>query len=573
ADATGVISPLTTLVQQVAASSGISSADAEKIVKDQTGITVSLFADYTKTRADDPASAGAGVVARTIVVTTQEQIKALSGAIGASDGSGSTISKADLDKAVADAVAAVLSQLVTAAGNATVQDACAASAIGSAACTVAVTAAADALVAQTNLNTATLPVLVGVSKQLAGAAADPSAAPAQGASLDYALFGDADNWSYRIFVSSIAENTPDANGLTHFRDVRRQTVGGALTEWTFNSDPDRKDDAHWNGTAWVNCPFGFENTQTVRDAAGRNTVNYCDNYQLSNGRRIDVDISGKPMSDIVATLRSFPSSANAYSLWGTAPAGFTGTSTFDVGIGTFPPNSKLRYQTTTPSATAIGYDVRDSNAIFVYSAAVAAGGDSRTDASSACNSSETAGNPAINAGTLETLIDRIKGTPCLYNAGSFTVGSTTFTNPHDPSAWWGNSTLSIGVVGSVSIGSTPTAYFTGNSNIRVAFTGSGVNPVTYFACQQRFVNGSSRECMAIGTGSYSIATLGDGRALTLSNPPAQAATLTYNRVFVERGGKVYYGYRSKLIPSQQIRLNLEAANAVFAKAGVPAVTP
>ncbi|MEO8923108.1 MAG: hypothetical protein ABI330_09855, partial [Caldimonas sp.] len=64
--------------------------------------------------------------------------------------------------------------------------------------------------------------------------------------------------------------------------------------------------------------------------------------------------------------------------------------------------------------------------------------------------------------------------------------------------------MSIGIVGSVSIGSTPTAYFTGNSNIRVAFTGSGVNPVTYFACQQRFVNGSSRECTAIGTGSYSI---------------------------------------------------------------------
>ena len=61
--------------------------------------------------------------------------------------------------------------------------------------------------------------------------------------------------------------------------------------------------------------------------------------------------------------------------------------------------------------------------------------------------------------------------------------------------------------------------------------------------------------------------------MTLSNPPAQAAALTYNRVFVERGGNVYYGYQAKLIPSNQIRLNLPAANAVFAKAGVPAVTP
>jgi hypothetical protein len=61
--------------------------------------------------------------------------------------------------------------------------------------------------------------------------------------------------------------------------------------------------------------------------------------------------------------------------------------------------------------------------------------------------------------------------------------------------------------------------------------------------------------------------------LTFNNPPALAADLTCNRVFVERGGKVYFGYQNKLIPSKQIRLNLPATNAIFAKASVPAVTP
>lgn len=572
ADHPGVISPLTTMVQQVAASANVSSDDAAKIVADQTGITVSLFADYTQTRDSDPASMAAGQVARTIVATIQAQTQALGGSVGATDSSGGTISKADVDAATRDAVAALLTQLVAATADSGVQASCAGTAIGSAACASAVQSAAAALLPQTGLDATTLPVLVGVSKQLAGAAADASA-PAQGASLDYALFGDGSNWSYRAFVSTAEENTPDANGLLRYREVRRRTVDGVLTEWAFNSDPNRQNDAHWNGTDWVSCPFGHQNLQTVRDSAGRNSSNYCDNYQLSNGQRVDVDISGKPMSDVVATIRSFPSTANDYPAWGTAPAGFTGSSAFGNGAGTFPANSKLRYQTTTPTASAFAYDVRDSNAIFSYSAAVAAGGDGRADPSSACDSAETAGNPTFAVDTLDTLIARFKGTPCLYNPGSISSGSTTFTNPNNPSAWWGNSSLSIGTVGTVSIAGTPTAYFTGNTLVRVAFSGTGVRPVTYYACQQRFGNGSTRECVVVGSGTYDIATLGDARVLTLNAPPAQAASFTYNRVFVERGGKVYYGYQNRLIPSKQIRLNLEATNAVFGVAGVTPLVP
>ena len=572
ADNAAVISPLTTMVQQIATTSNVSSADAAKIVADQTGITVSLFADYTKTRDSDPGSIAAGQVARAIVATIQEQTQALSGSVGAADASGGTISNADIAAAVRDAVAGLLSQLVAAASSSGVQSACAGTAIGSTACAAAVQSAAEVLLPQTDLSTATLPILVGVNKQLSGATADVGT-PTQGASLDYALFGDANNWYYRAFVSTAAENTPDANGLTRYREIRRKMVDGVLTEWAFNTDPNRQGDAHWNGTAWVDCPFGHENLQTVRDAAGRNTNNYCDNYQLSNGQRVDVDISGNAMSDVIATIRSFPSSANAYPAWGTAPVGFTGSSAFGAGTGTFPANSKLRYQTTTPTAAAFAYDVRDSNAVLTYSAAVAAGGDGRTDPSSACDSAETATSPTFNVDTLDTLVARFKGTPCLYNPGTITAGSTTFTNPNNPSAWWGNSTLSVGTLGTVNIAGTPTSYFTGNTYVRLAFAGTGVNAVTYYACQQRFGNGSTRECAPIGTGSYAITTLGDGRVLTLTNPPPQAASFSYNRVFVERGGKVYYGYQNRLIPSKQIRLNLEATNAVFGVAGVPALVP
>ena len=90
-----------------------------------------------------------------------------------------------------------------------------------------------------------------------------------------------------------------------------------------------------------------------------------------------------------------------------------------------------------------------------------------------CGGSDDAAAATINSGTLENLIGTFKGTPCIFNAGSFTVGTTTYTNPNNPSYWWGNSSLSIGTVGSVSISGTPTAFVTGNNLIRLAFTGAG----------------------------------------------------------------------------------------------------
>ena len=51
--------------------------------------------------------------------------------------------------------------------------------------------------------------------------------------------------------------------------------------------------------------------------------------------------------------------------------------------------------------------------------------------------------------------------------------------------------------------------------------------------------------------------------LTLTNPPTQAATFNYNRVFVERGGLVYFGYQSKPIVNNSARLNTAASTALL----------
>ena len=107
----------------------------------------------------------------------------------------------------------------------------------------------------------------------------------------------------------------------------------------------------------------------------------------------------------------------------------------------------------------------------------------------------------------------------------------------------------------------------------MAFKGAGTNPTTYYSCKQRFDNDSSRNCTVIGTGSYSIATLGDARVMTLNNLPAQAAPLTFTRVFVERGGLVYYGYQNKLSAFSSARLNTIGGTALLGQLGLTPEDP
>ncbi len=563
ADQPAVVSPLTTIVQQVAQSNGQSSAQAAALLTAQTGLD-NLFADYTQTAGPN------AVVARSIVVTTQSQGAALGSAVGAAVPGGGTVTDADLTRAIQSALAQILPQLVAAVFDPAVQAACSAD-IGSSACTAALETQMAPLVAATGLTTATIPMQVAVSNALANPVNAPET-PTAGASLDWLAFTDANNWFYRVFVATASENTPDANGLRYFRDFRRQNIAGTTTSWVFSSDAGRRDDVHFNGTAWVNCPLGTLNPQTSNDAQGRNENGYCNGYSTGTNVNTEVNISGQTLSSVVDTLRNFPSTWGtlSYRQWGTSSA--DGSDMLVLGSATFPAGSKLYYRTGTNQNAAVGYDVRASNEIKVYSAAVVAGGDARNAPSHACNSAETNTGVSIPVTTLEQLMGASTGTPCVFSQSSL-GGAYTALLSDDPNEWWSQSTLSIGSVGSVSITATPTGYYTGNKLIRVAFVGSGANAITYYSCKQRVASGSSRNCTAIGTGTYTISALGDARILKLNNPPAEAASLSYERVVVERGGKVYWGYQDKPSTFQRARLNLEATNALFTQIGIPTVTP
>ena len=567
-DQTAVVSPLTTLVAQTAASQNLSTADAAKMLQDMSGLP-SVMGDYTQSGA--PGAATAATVARTLVVTTQAQNAALAPAVGTPAAGGGTVTRAEMDAAIASALAQLLPQVVAAATDPAVQAACAAG-LGSAACTTAIQTQVAALAPQTGLTPATLPVQVGIDRSLANATGEANTITA-GGNLDWFNFTDANNWSYRMFVSTAAESTPAADGLVRYRELRAQNTAGTTVNWAFNGDFARRNDMHFTGTVWESCPLGWQNTEVPGDDKGfTKQSTYC-GYSFSNGTRTSVDVSGQSLSSVVATLRASPYlyGSTPYTKWGTSAA--DGTDKLVLGSATFPTGSKLQYYAQATVSALPGYDVRPANEIFAYSAGVAAGGDARNNPSHACNSAETAASPTVRVSTLEQLTATFKGTPCTFNPGTVSNNGVTYTSP-DPSEWAGQSTLSIGTLGNASLtGPTANAYFTTNTLLRVAFAGQGPNAVTYYSCKQRIVNGSPRNCTVIGTGTGTIETLGDARILRLANVPALGSTLTYNRVFVERGGKVYWGYQDKPSTYQRARLNLTAANALFTQIGIPTVTP
>lgn len=547
-----VLSPLTTMVAQ-AMQNGLTEDQAVVQIQNATTLSVNLFEDFTK--ASPPASGPKpGDVARMIVLSTQAQNEALKTSVGAQAIDGSTITGADLKKAVSKNILALLPALVTAIND------------NSTGGTVDKAAVLNA-VKTSFMNDAALKTQVAVANQ--AAVPDAPAPITASFSLDNLFFTDANNWNRRTFNASLAQNTPNADGFRTFIDRReRKASGGPVAFWNFGGAPGEQSDLHWNGSAWVNFGLNFPSLSTVPDAQGLSIFKFGEGYSSGKSKRATFDLAGKKMADVYKQIvdagYTNVSIANAVSVLGTA---------------TFPADSKLIYIDSTSTEVNPAYYPGTGNAVFNYSAAVNAGGDGRTQAAGVgCNNTEYQSSPAIQTTTLESLVAAYSGQPCLFNQSSFVSNSVTYYEGGVQSSQYtsvtnGNSTLGIGAVGSVSTSSTPNAFYTGNKLIRVGFQGTGANAVTYYSCDQRFINGSVRNCKATGTGTYTITALADGsRVMNLSNHPSYAGQGS-DRVFVERNGKVYFGFKDRLVPNNKARLNMTGANALFTQLGIPTNNP
>lgn len=536
---TGVVTPLTTLVHQTMDSQGMSLAEAEKSVQGATSINVSLFQDFTTAAAKAEAAAAGGSnpadMARMIVVTTQKQSGDLQGAIGADAIDGKKISKQDMSKALRKKMLELLPAMATA-----LNDPATAALTGKAKENAVVGALGGSL-----MTVAALKTEVAINNQ---AGAPPEAYVAtSGFSLTQLDFTDASNWLVRVNAASLAQATLDGSGMYRYVQRRARSEGGVIARWNANSQPRHQSNMFWSGTTWTSWPLNCESTSTVPDAQGNSVYVGCNNaWTGKSNRGASFDISGRTMASVLAEMTA---------------AGHTNVKLANNAVlasATFPANSKLRYQTTTDTNLAVAYGVGSDSWVQLNPQAVG------TPAACALNNP-----PNTVATTLEQVVATYVGVPCSYPADQISTSGGTYSS-NGPVMAWGNTSISFGQIGTNPISATPTSYFTGNTRIRLAFTGGGSNEVTYYTCQERQVNGFTRNCVSTGVkGTYAIATLGDARVMTFTNPPAIASALSDSRVFVERGGKVFYGYQSKPKTTSNARLNTAAANALFVQLGMP----
>ena len=552
------VSPLSTLVQGHADANGVGLADATALVQAQAGLAVSPLADFTASaNADNKLAA---LVARLVQATTRAPADAHTGVVGQADISGATASAAEVNQQVTSAVVGALPAIAGKAAETSVNGA------SGAALTTAITDAAKAVVAQAGMTPDEAKAAIGAAK-LPGDAAVTTAVPT--AQLTALRYSDVNNWFMRSLQNSAADNTPDAAGLIRYASLYMlsqssgYSAAGVTQAWANGGSAARSGDLHWNGSVWVACRLGDRSSASVRDAQGRSNYNYCDGLEKGRTWRTVLDLAGQGIASVFTSrIRSYPGGSGGvlYANWG--PANLA-----SFGSASFPAGARLYYQTNTPTETAIAYDVQASAIATGYSAEIAAGGDARSTTGLACAGTTT----AVNLTTLEDLVARNPGKPCIF-AKATSGGDASL----DPNEWWSNSTASLGTLAGAATRPAGTGnWYSTDLRLRVAFAGGSSTATTYYSCLNRASNGSTRNCTPLGSGSYSIKTLGDARVMTLSGLPALMAQAGYSRVFVERGGKVYFGYQSPAGASQSLlRLNLEAANAVLAALpGMPAINP
>ena len=543
------VSPLTTMVLGQMQATGATAAEAAAYIQAQAGLSFSPLEDFG---GDAPGPRQAALLARLAVQTQIALAAAMAPRLGQPDGTGGTVTQADIDTATANALRAALPALAATAASAAVT--------GAPNVQAALVAAAQDLVAEQP----TLDVAAALAAVAAAKLADTPAAatPAATAVLRGFAYTDANNWTLRFMAADVTDNTPDSQGLVRFYDTHKAAVGGVVSTWGFGTLQARQGDLHWNGSLWRDCPLGLRSTQTQRDAQGRSAYDYCDGYERGTSSRTVQDIAGQTLASVITNqIRTFPGDDNGvdYANWGPTNLGLLGNVTF-------PSGSQLFYQNTLPTFNALAYDV--TNPVGTFGTSAAAGGDARSNDTLACYAAFLSAITAFNVGTLEQLVTVNSGTPCTVNPGSDAGGTSL-----NPNVWWAATSVSLGTVaGGATLPAGTANYFTTSANLRVAFTGG--NTVRYFSCYVRTTTGGTRNCAEVGSGSYAIQTLGDGRVMTFNNLPAIAQRLSFERVFVERGGVVYFGYRNAAnIARSTVRLNLPAANAVLGTLGIAAIAP
>jgi hypothetical protein len=543
------VSPLTSIVQQQMDATGQSRAEAAAFIQQLAGLAASPLADFTAANSTDNAKAAN--VAKLVLLTTLQQTDAVAAAVGQTDISGAAITQAELSRAVLGKVVGALPVIGASAADPSVVN------LTGAQREAALTESAAGVVAAIGFTAEQARLEIGIEKLPQPTPAGPQA----GANLVALQYTDGANWFMRYNAATQADATPDANGLARYYSVRtrmapysHQPGDGVAESFVRTTNPE----LHWSGAAWTSCSVTDRYNVTPRDAQGRSSYDYCNDHEKGTSQRAEIDISGQSLAT-VWTDRILVEQART-----TNPSAWSLSDVALLGSATFPAGSTLQLQTNTVTATAPTYNTADSNRVTVFPLDYAQGGDARTG-TPACAGTAT----ATPAATLEEMVARNPGSPCIYGQQTNDANGPSL----DPNEIWGLTTVSMGTLASnVERPAGTGNYYTTNRLLRVSFPSAG-NTV-YWSCLQRTANNASRNCTQIGTGTYTINTLGDARAMTFNNLPAAAQGLSSQRVFIERGGSVWFGFKLRVgAQTSSVRLNLPASNAVLTQLGLPPIVP
>lgn len=542
ADRATLVTPLTTMVQTAIENTGAGTDAAEAIVRQQLGLHGSLLRDYSSRTTVEDVKLFA--LARMLVLVNQKFTSTWDSAIGATVAGGAPVAAAELQRAAHDRMLENLVWIYKQLGEASVLPALATKAPGPINTALAARVADAWRVAGADAQIA--PTLVGIARQLKASA---------GAVTPGGWFSSVSPSSSQTWSATFLDFTPvpGGAGATAAVEHRLSSRSGVLKA----AGPAAPTTVSWDGSAWSRCPINTALPRSAPNAGGFGVLTACNGAWSIVNSRAEIDIGGQRIVDVQQRLAGTP-----YASW-TVDATSAGASVF-------PQGSKLAYERQTYPASTTSYSPARGNVAVVAAAALASG-----DAT-AC-AAVPAQAPALawgaEATTLEQVVSSSPGTPCVF-APDTTSGARN--------EWWDASSVSLGKASADSRQDPAAPGYTYERLLRAAF-GPG-NAATFYACRQRFGDATARNCDAIGTGTYAIASVGDARVLSFDGFPfdrALAGQLSPsgslanmpNPVLVERGGKVYFAQGST--PTQISRgwLNTQAANAVLATSGVPPIDP
>ncbi len=331
-------------------------------------------------------------------------------------------------------------------------------------------------------------------------------------------FTDLNNYSLRTYDGN--NSVLDSEGYFLADETRKTVTAGVQQSLSRNR-------LFWTGTEWYDCPEDGVGVIRANSKAPFNSV-YCKSYLDDRASSTVVTLAGRLMSDVVNDIRAYGSTdaGNAYSGWGPTPSAYP-----QLASTRFPDGATMEYRGLKSRATPLVTMTDATSRVRVPPADASVPFDTWPHATS-----------------LESFIAKNPGDLI----GSALNGSTAF------------------YVHGYNLAAAPSALYTTRVEVRVAFDANG-QQARFYQNNRLVSNGFTSNYVKLLDTTYKIETLGGVRVLSFAAmPDGFESSYGFQRLFAERAGSVWYGYKDAAsgTPNWSIRLNQEACTALRAALGL-----